>query len=614
MKDKYEYLRQIIKKNNISGSTTDEFMWSLWYVNCFYYEGNINPRDIKNHWTDGTGDGGIDYVYYDEDLEDVFLIQGKSESNLNIDKIKAVFQKMADTIEVFEQGREVKAGLNPKIIKAYKKGISDKKKENIKLVLITGTSINENLQQQIDFWKENLFNDYEIIIYDKEEIEEQEASVSSGERVVKKGSLECADNGILKYSNGKNDGIIINVKAKSLKELFQKDGDNGLFGYNLREYITKNKLEVDNAIKDTIKNEKENFWFYNNGITIACKKYSLKDNIINLYDFSIINGAQTTTLIGKSLDIDNDTEFSIVCKVVSSQNSLNDDFIKNISKASNSQKEIESRDLYANTVEQIQLQHKFRTNQYPLAVTIKRGVKPSNYKNVESWQRIDNLKLGQIILSAYLQKPGTARNTPKCIFAVQDVYNKIFNIKTVSNYNYNALYDLVRMQYYFENYKKFEISKRSSKKKITGSFTKNIDKIIKQQNELGVLKNCGYTVISIITYLIKRMYFDIPKINNARDEYWNKFINKSIDTDLSLHCDQKEYDKNIDLLFSIVMEILYEIYDKEFKDPNSSVNNPSNFFKSDEIYRKRILPIFDELLEKQPDNILFKKMEMFNCN
>lgn len=608
MKDKYELLRQIIKKNNISGSTTDEYMWSLWYVNCFYYEGNISPKDIKNHWTDGAGDGGIDYVYYDDNLDDVYLIQGKSESNLNIDKIKSIFQKMVDTIEIFEQGKETKANLNPKIIKAYKKGISGKTKNNIKLVLITGTSISENLQKQVDFWKENLFTDYEPIIYDREKIEDRDAEVSSGEKTVKRGLLECSDKNVLKYSNGDTSGIIVNIKAKSLKDLFQKEGDSGLFGYNLREYINTNK-DVDEGIKTTIQKEKENFWFYNNGITIACKKYKVKDSQLILNDFSIINGAQTTTIIGRSEDVDNEKDFDIVCKVVSSPNSLEDAFIKQISNASNSQKEIGARDLYSNTPEQIQLQHKFRSNAYPLAVTIKRGVKPSNYNEVKDWRRIENTKLGQIILSAYLQKPGKARNTPKCIFTDREIYNEIFNKEKVMNYNYNALYDIVKLQSYFEKFKTSEIKRKTPRKRIA---IRNYDKAVKQQNELGVLKNCGYTVISIITYLIKRKYFDVPKITGSKDADWKKFINKEINTDLSLNCDQQVYEKSVEALFSEIMKILYDLYENELINQKYGINNTSNYFKSDEIYRKNIIPRFDELIEKNPDNVIFKKLEIFD--
>jgi hypothetical protein len=66
----------------------------------------------------------------------------------------------------------------------------------------------------------------------------------------------------------------------------------------LREHIVQKS--VDDAIDDTIKKERENFWYYNNGITIGCNDYRIDGYKLKLYDFSIINGAQTTTKIGKS--------------------------------------------------------------------------------------------------------------------------------------------------------------------------------------------------------------------------------------------------------------------------------------------------------------------------
>ena len=36
----------------------------------------------------------------------------------------------------------------------------------------------------------------------------------------------------------------------------------------------------------------------NNGLTIACNEYKVDGKFIKLYDFSIVNGGQTTNLIG----------------------------------------------------------------------------------------------------------------------------------------------------------------------------------------------------------------------------------------------------------------------------------------------------------------------------
>lgn len=610
MNERINYLRQMINNNSIDGNTSDHYLWTLCCVDYFYYGGNIGPKDIKNHWTDGSYDGGIDYVYDAGDK--LYLIQGKSSlGNLKISDIKTYIREISDTIKIFDVGQEVQKGLNPKLRKAYKNGISNKNNEDIVIVLFTNICITNKMKEDIDYWKENSFNDFKVEVYGIEEIEKQEVNVANGEKTVDSGYLECVNENVLEYSNGDSAGIILSIKAKSLQDLYQKEKDGGLFGYNLREKIKDNKLHVDIDIANTIENEKENFWFYNNGITIGCENYRIRDNKLQLKKFSIINGAQTTTIIGTSKKIDIQNDFNIVCKVIKSPGSLDNNFIKKISLASNSQKEIEVRDTYSNSEEQILLQYKFIKNKYPLAITIKRGVKPKNYNKVKSWQKIENNKLGQIILSAFLQKPGTARNQPNSIFTNLDIYNSIFGKNVVMNYNYNALYDIVRLHNYYEIYRNKIIKVKETKK---SKEIKNIEVMRKLQDEIGVLKNSGYTVISIITYLIKRQYFNLSKIDDDTDEAWNKFLDKKIDTDLSLNSKNSIYEKNLKVLFEGILSVLFDLYNKEVTNPNSTVTSVSNYFKRDDIYRKNIISSFDKLIVDDPKNIIFEKLSIFDDN
>ena len=613
MSDRIEELKMMIQESSIPilGNKDKHYMWNLCCVDYFYYDCNIKPKDIKKHWTDGNHDGGIDYVY--DDGKDLYLIQGKSAPKLNFNEFKHFICDMEDTIKVFEEGLENKKELNPKIKKAYKDGINNKSKKNIKLVLFTNAIINNELREVIEEWKKDRF--FDIVVYDRENIEKKAIDIEDGEKTVEKGKLILADKSVLKYNNGKKIGIIVNIKAKSLQDLYHQKKDEGLFGYNLREYIKGGKLDVDNKVKDTIKNKKEDFWFFNNGITIGCKSFEIRDEKIYLYDFSIINGAQTTTLIGCSPDIDKTKDFSLICKIVKSENSLEDTFIKNISRASNSQKEIEQRDLVANSYEQKLLQYRFSKNKYKLAVKIKRGKNPNLWdaKKIKEWEKIENTKLAQIILAAVLQKPGEARNSPNHIFGDDDLYDKLFNKEIVSNYNYNALYDIVRIQYYFDNYKRREVNKREkelAKRKKASTITERLN------NEKTVLNNCGFTVTSIIIYLIKRKYFGLKKINSKEDEEWETFQKKKINTDLSLNTynnnNKNEYQKNLDKIFDIITENLINAFNKEMDKPKPEVDNASNFFKRDSIYRTKIIPEFDNLIEKQGNHELFKKLEMFN--
>lgn len=98
-------------------------------------------------------------------------------------------------------------------------------------------------------------------------------------------------------------GFVFTVNLFDLVQIYNKIGDD-LFLKNVRLGI-KEQFGVDNAIKDTLKNEPQHFWFRNNGITILTEDPELAFDRVNELvlkregkeelDFSVINGAQTIT-------------------------------------------------------------------------------------------------------------------------------------------------------------------------------------------------------------------------------------------------------------------------------------------------------------------------------
>lgn len=101
--------------------------------------------------------------------------------------------------------------------------------------------------------------------------------------------------------------ILCSIRGYDLATLCDKyystaQGRNILFGQNLRESLAK-KSKTSKEMKDTIDNEPGRFWHYNNGITIIAETIDLKKDpesekdIIQLTNFSIINGAQTTSTL-----------------------------------------------------------------------------------------------------------------------------------------------------------------------------------------------------------------------------------------------------------------------------------------------------------------------------
>lgn len=202
---------------------------------------------------------------------------------------------------------------------------------------------------------------------------------------------------------------------------------------------------------DTINKEPERFWHYNNGITIIAEKIELVENpetkadSIQLTNFSIINGAQTTSSLFTYLKNarmtfnqemkDNLSKVFVLARLM--EVTHDDEFADRIAIYNNSQNAITSRDMVSRNFEQRELQQRLISGGKPnIYVHIKRGVgKPSN-PIIEKHQEVTNEELAQLAFAAFLQEPFSAKNKKSTLFAkdtktkgvlVNTDYQKIFN-------------------------------------------------------------------------------------------------------------------------------------------------------------------------------------------
>lgn len=279
------------------------------------------------------------------------------------------------------------------------------------------------------------------------------------------------------------DSIVVNVSAKSLKEIWKTDGAKGLLAMNLRYYIKS--AAIDDKIEDSIKNDFNNFWYLNNGIIIVCDDYSFKGNQLKLKNFSIVNGGQTTRMIG-TIPFDND--FYLLCKVVKKKfDDIKDKnkFVSKVAEASNTQKPIKAKDIIANKVEQRNLKSLLADNN--IFVEIKRGEKFDKTKFVEPWQKTKNNELAQDLYSFVFLEPGPARNNVSNILQDKNKYKKIFE---THKYDADFFKSLLYLEKAYRDYSKY--------------IKKNPD--TNDATKTGLVSNGLYYTIAIIGFILKLHY------------------------------------------------------------------------------------------------------------
>lgn len=140
------------------------------------------------------------------------------------------------------------------------------------------------------------------------------------------------------------------IPVAAIGEWFKQYG-NRLFAKNIRYY--KGSTEVNQGIKEVLKNEPDKFFYYNNGIKVLCKKitkkaaYSTDRNtgLFALEGVSLVNGAQTTGTIG-ALYAESPELLSSACVYIQiiDLGEANEEQAMQITKLSNTQNKIESKD------------------------------------------------------------------------------------------------------------------------------------------------------------------------------------------------------------------------------------------------------------------------------
>lgn len=318
---------------------------------------------------------------------------------------------------------------------------------------------NKRERNKLDKSMRDYFGKYDLEMNFRSDIEAQIELCDNGKLCVDYDKIAIDDkNNYLKYE----DSIIVNISAISLQEL-QNRRRNGLLGMNLRYYVRQKA--VDTGIEKTIHKEPENFWYKNNGIVIICDDYEIDGKEIKLWNFSVVNGGQTTNRIGK-LDIEKD--FYLQCKVVKSKGTttqMKDKFALEIAEATNSQKPVKKADLKANTPEQIRL--KERLNRYQVYYITKKGDKtPKQYS--EPYQTATLEQVGKLCLAAVLQMPGSARSNSQRMYN-DEYYYSIFGQDAKAG----VIADLLKMSYYYDKFVKVYIKDKGYDEKTVLPMMKN---------------------------------------------------------------------------------------------------------------------------------------------
>lgn len=236
-------------------------------------------------------------------------------------------------------------------------------------------------------------------------------------------------------------GFIAQVNASELLRLFSKNNefrmktefelselqDDLINEAALKDNVRKFK-GVKNAINKNIINtaktedECDNFFYYNNGITILCDKIrksplAVKQPII-LEGMQIVNGGQTIRCLDllKQENIENLENIKVLCRFYESDE---EEFSTKVAEYTNSQTAVTTRDIKSVDERQRKLQILVNAKGYFYQI------KAKEFDGKDKEKIIDMEKIAQCIYAYNCEFPSQARNNKREIFLSK--YNEIFN-------------------------------------------------------------------------------------------------------------------------------------------------------------------------------------------
>lgn len=428
----YEFITQKINSMKTSNPSLrnkpNEYVFSALCVKANFFKNPalvLNDSDYEDFIVDSRYDGGVDVLLNDPNSENSDLIIGQSKfyQNITFDDVQNAILKMVLFYKEMQNGHyeQVNENVQRRFI-SLNSELGEESK--IHFVFYTSAPLSgirrDRLQRKFKDQFSGVSN-VELSLLFGSDIEEEIKESESRRPTVENGkiTIDEADN-CLWYGD---DAAIVNVSAFSIKQLYAQHNTN-LLARNLRYHITGR--DIDNAIRDTIKDDPDSFWLKNNGITIICDDFRISGKEVHLHNFSIVNGGQTTYMIHRSPSIDNNNDLFLPCKIIQIIGETEDEknlFSLSIAKATNSQKAIKPVDLKANSPEQVRFSQAMR--EVGIFYQTKRGeVVPAAFRT--PYLNTDLLEIGKLCLAAIFQVPCTSRSKPSSLYQ-EKYYQPIFN-------------------------------------------------------------------------------------------------------------------------------------------------------------------------------------------
>ncbi len=388
---------------------------------------DLEEDEAFDSLVDGGNDCGIDAIYVDDVVDGTFtttLLQGKYEKRddggggfkmSGIEKLIGAVGSLFDPSKAMMANAKLKARLEE-----IRSLIADGNIPKVRIIVCNnGKKWEANSQQLIDNtgWSQVTWEH----INHHALLRAQQATQPVKEALSLTGSALLENFEFRRVLIGK-------MKLTELAALFNRNTEEGdrLLERNVRRFLGLSGNPVNEGIRQTLLDpaDRENFYFYNNGITFTCTKFShnefqnLKNLTVQVEGLQVINGGQTCKTVQRVLGELAGAEPPNAAVLIRLYELPADepDLVVRITEATNSQSPVDFRDRKANDA----IQRKLELGLSELGYIYRRKRSMDSIQGNE----ITSLQAAEAVFSVVREMPHLIRYRTHQLFQLR--YDEIF--------------------------------------------------------------------------------------------------------------------------------------------------------------------------------------------
>ena len=459
----------------------------IWVMGLYLDYSDLN--DLADEClTDQGDDKKIDFLRIDDDRQKIYVVQGYYSGKLRDNAPANKASDLNTAAAWLTTGNIAKLPVRlQEVVKEARKHIVEGETKSLELVYVHNCSESVPVEQELKTAKEY----FQKAIGDTISITYKEIGNQTVSKLYKEQNsnikvldiLSCPFKPGFEEKNGTWNSVILTVTGDWLRSVYQLYNED-LFSANYRGFLGLTRKAINTGIKNTADKNPENFWAYNNGITILTNKLEVKKNEVVLHGISIINGAQTTGSIG-SLDLKIDLRgVQILTRIIECGDP---EVVSNIVKYNNTQNKITSWDKFGNDSHQQELEKEFAS--YHHVYSSKRG-----FENRNSQLSIENCIQPLLSFLGYYKESNKSK---VALFSSQKIYKEAFEHAKARHVLFVSCLD------------KCVVEIRREKRNIVRNGGGNVTEQDRKINDIFVSLNSKQFVIAILGELLTKLFVDL---------------------------------------------------------------------------------------------------------